>query len=161
MFGTEPVLGTRVWREARFWSRVARAREEFEFGSRNARDIMRRTQRIIKPPSYLGYNSNSQLSVSNSSGFEVEHLLKSQDNNDRVNVTPTSNGRTGLTQAMQDLQIEDVLPETDPNLESHDEDIMMEAFGASLDKSTCLDHSTWTERWVKNVRLPKKTIHFA
>ena len=52
-FGTEPVLGTRVWREACFWSRVARAREEFEFGWRNARDIMRRTQRIIKPPSYL------------------------------------------------------------------------------------------------------------
>ena len=93
---------------------------------------MRRTQRIIKPPSYLGYNSDSQHSVSNTSG-----LLISQDNNDRVNVTPTSNGRTGLTQAMQDLQIENVLPETDPNLESHDEDIMMEAFGASLDK--CLD----------------------
>ena len=53
VFGTKPVLGTRVWREARFWSRVARAREEFEFGSRNARDIMRWTQRIIKPPSYL------------------------------------------------------------------------------------------------------------
>ena len=71
-------------------------------------------------------------------------------------MTPTSNGRTGLTQAMQDLQIEDVLPETDPNLESHDEGIMMEAFGASLDKSTCLDHSIWTERWVKNIRLPKR-----
>ena len=56
VFGTEPVLGIRVWREARFWSRVDRAREEFEFGSRNARDIMMRTQRIIKPPSYLGYN---------------------------------------------------------------------------------------------------------
>ena len=26
---------------------------------------------------------------------------------------------------MQDLQIENVLPETDPNLETHDEDIMM------------------------------------
>ena len=51
---------------------------------------------------------------------------------------------TGL--AMQDLQIEDVVPETDPNLKSHDEDIMMKAFGASLDKSTCLDHSIWTER---------------
>ena len=37
MFGTEPVLGTRVLRGACFWSRVARAREEFEFGSRNAR----------------------------------------------------------------------------------------------------------------------------
>ena len=37
VFGTESVLGTRVWRGARFWSRVARAREEFEFGSRNAR----------------------------------------------------------------------------------------------------------------------------
>ena len=124
VFGTEPVLGTRVWRGARFWSRVARAREEFEFGLRNARDIMRRTQRIIKPPSYPGYNSDSQLSVSNTSGFEVEDLLISQDNNDCVNVTPTSNGHTGLTQAMQDLQIEDVIPETDPNLESHDEDIM-------------------------------------
>ena len=156
MFGTEPVLGIRVWREARFWSRVARAREEFEFGSKTARDIMRRTQRIIKSPSYLGYNSDSQLSVSNTSGFEVEDLLKSQDNNDRVNVTPTSNDRTGLIQAMQDLQIEDVLPETDPNLDCHDEDIMMEAFGASLDKSTCLDHSFWTERWVKSVRLPKR-----
>ena len=130
-----------VWRGARFWSRVARAREEFEFGSRNARDILRRTQRMIKPPSFLGYNSDSQLSVSNTSGFEVEDLLISQDNNDRVNVTPTSNGRTGLTQAMQDLQIEDLLPEIDPNLESHNEDIMMEAFGASLDKSTCLDHT--------------------
>ena len=54
MIGTEPVLRTRVWREARFWSRVARAREEFEFDSRNDGDIMRRTQRIIKPPSYLG-----------------------------------------------------------------------------------------------------------
>ena len=95
---------------------------------------MRRTQRIITPPGYLRYNSDSQLSVS----------------------TPTSNGRTGLTQAMQDLQIEDVLPETDPNLESQDEHIMMEAFGASLDKSTCLDHSIWTERWVKSVRLPKR-----
>ena len=155
VFGTEPVLGTRVWRGTRFWSRVALAREEVKFGSRNARDIMRRTQRVIKPPSYLGYNSDSQLSVSNTSGFEVEDLLKSQDNNDRVNVTPTSNGRTGLTQAMQDLQIEDVLSKTDPNLESHDEDIMIEAFGASLvDKSTCLDHSIWTERWVKCVRLP-------
>ena len=41
------------------------------------------------------------------------------------------------------MQIEDVLPETNPNLERHDEDIMMEAFGASLDKSTCLDHSIW------------------
>ena len=152
----EPVLGIRVWREARFWSREARAREEFEFGSRNARDIMRRTQRIIKPPSYLGYNSDSQLSVSNTSGFEVEDLLISQDNNDRVNVTPTSNGRTGLTQAMQDLQTENVLPETDPNLEKHYEDIMMEAFGASLDKSTCIDHSIWTERWVKSVQLPKR-----
>ena len=49
-----------------------------------------------------------------------------------------------------------MLPETDPNLESHDEDIMMETFGASLDKSTCLDHSIWTERWVKSVRLPKR-----
>ena len=97
-------------------------------------DVMRRTQRNITPPGYLGYNSDSQLSVS----------------------TPTSNGRTGLTQAMQDLQIEDVLPETDPNLESQDEHIMMEAFGASLDKSTCLDHSIWTERWVKSVRLPKR-----
>ena len=135
---------------------MARAREEFEFGSRNARDIMRRTQRIIKLPSYPGYNSDSQLSVSNTSGFEVEDLLKSQDNNDRVNVTPTSNGRTELTQAMQDLQIENVLPETDPNLESHDEDIIIEAFGASLDKSTCLDHSIWTERWVKSVLLPKR-----
>ena len=140
MFGTEPVLGNRVWREARFWSRVARARKEFEFNSRNARDIMRRTQRVIKLPSYLGYNSDSQLTVSNTSGFEVEDLLISQDNNDRVNVIPTSNGHTGLTQAMQDLQIESVPPETDPNLESLDEDIMMEAFGASLDKSTCLDH---------------------
>ena len=56
---------------------------------------------------------------------------------------------------MRGLQIEDVLTETDPNLESHDEDIMMEAFGASLDKSTCLDYSIWTERWVKSVRLPK------
>ena len=37
MFGTEPVLGTRVWRGACFWSRVARAREEFKFGWRNAR----------------------------------------------------------------------------------------------------------------------------
>ena len=135
---------------------MARAREEFEFGSRNAHDIMRRTQRIIKSPSYLGYNSDAQLSVSNTSGFEVEDLLISQDNIDRVNVTPTSNGRTGLTQAMQDLQIEDVLPETDPNLESHDEDIMMEAFGASLDKPICLDHSIGTERWVKSVRLPKR-----
>ena len=63
----------------------------------------------------------------------MEDLLISQDNNDRVNVTPTSNGRTALTQAMQDLQIENVLPETDPNLENNDEDIMMEAFGASLD----------------------------
>ena len=125
MFGTQPVLGIRVWREARFWSRVARARKEFKFASRNARDIMRRTQRIIKPPSYLGFNSDSQLSVSITSGFEVEDLLISQDNNDRFNVTPTSNGRTGLTQAMQDLQIENVLPETDTNLESHDEDIMM------------------------------------
>ena len=51
VFGTEPVLGTRVWRGARFSSRVARIREVFEFGSRNARDFMRRTQRIIKPPS--------------------------------------------------------------------------------------------------------------
>ena len=134
---------------------MARAREEFEFSSRNARDIMRRTQRVIKPPTYLGYNSDSQLTVSNTSGFEVEGLLVSQDNNDRVNVTPTSNGLTGLIQAMRDQQIENVLPETDPNLESHDEDIMMEAFGASLDKSTGLDHSTWTERWVKSVRLPK------
>ena len=117
---------------------------------------MRRTQRIIKPPSYLGYNSDSQLSGSNTSEFEVEALLISQDNNERVNVKPTSNGRTGLTQAMQDLQIEDVLPQTDPNLESHDEDIMMEASGASLDKSTCLDLSIWTERWVKSVRLPKR-----
>ena len=75
VFGTEPVLGTRVWRGARFWSTVARALEEFEFGSRNARDIMRRTQRIMKPPSYLGYNSDSQLNVSNTSGFEVEDLL--------------------------------------------------------------------------------------
>ena len=49
-----------------------------------------------------------------------------------------------------------MLPETDPNLESHDEDIMIEAFGASLDKSTCLDYSIWTERWVKSVRLPKR-----
>ena len=57
---------------------------------------------------------------------------------------------------MQDLQKEDVLPETDPNLESHDENIMMEAFGASLDNSICLDHSIWTERWVKSVRLPKR-----
>ena len=55
---------------------------------------------------------------------------------------------------MQDLQIEDVIPEIDPNLESHDEDIMMEAFGAALDNSTSLDHSIWTERWVKSVRLP-------
>ena len=149
VFGTEPVLGTRVWRGARFW-------EEFEFGSRNARDIMRRTQRIIKPPSYLWYNSDSQLSVSNTSEFEVEDLLISQNNNDRVNVPTTSDGRAGLTQAMQNLQIEDMLPETDPNLESHDEEIMMEAFGASLDKSTCLDHSIWTERWVKSVRLPKR-----
>ena len=86
----------------------------------------------------------------------MEDLLISQDNNDRVNVTPTSNGRTGLNQAMQDLQIEYVLPETDPNLESHDEDIMMEPFGALLDKSICLDHSIWTERWVKSVRLPKR-----
>ena len=117
---------------------------------------MRRTLRIIKPPSYLGYNSVSRLSVSSTSGFEVEDLLISQDNNDCVNVTPTSNGCTGLTQAMQDLQIEDVLPETDPNLESHDEDIMMEAFGASLDTSNCLDHSIWTERWAKSVRLPKR-----
>ena len=117
---------------------------------------MRRTQRIIKPPSCLGYNSDSQLNVSNTSRFEVEDLLISQDNNDRVNVTPTSNGRTRLTQAMQDLQIENVLPKTDPNLESHDEDIMMEAFGALLDKSTCLDHSIWTERCVKSVRLPKR-----
>ena len=75
MFGTEPVLGTHVWRGARFWSREARAREEFEFGSRNSRDIMRRTQRIIKPPIYLGYSSGSQLSVSNTSGFELEDLL--------------------------------------------------------------------------------------
>ena len=135
---------------------MARAREEFEFGSRNDSDIMRRTQRIIKPPIYLGYNSDSQLSVSINSGFEVEDLLISQDNNDRVNVTPTSNGRKGLTQAMQYLQIEDVLPEPDPNLESHDEEKMMEAFGASLDKSTCLDHSIWTERWVKSVRVPKR-----
>ena len=119
-------------------------------------DIMRRTKRIIKSPSYLGYNCDSQLSVSNSSGFEVEDLLLSQDNNDRVNGTPTSNGRTGLTQVMQDLQVEDVLPETDPNLERHDEDIMMEAFDASLDKLTCLDRSIWTERWVKIVRLPKR-----
>ena len=124
---------------------------------------MRRTQRIIKPPSYLGYNSDSQRTVSNTSGFEVEDWLISQDNNDRVNVTPTSNGRTGLTQAMQDLQIEDVIPETDPNLESHDEDIMMEAFGASLDKSTSLDHSIWTERLVKSVilcvtLLPKRLV---
>ena len=160
VFGTEPVLGTRVWRGARFWSRVARAREEFEFGSRNAPDIIRQTQRIIKPPSYLGYNSDSQLSVSNTSGFEVEELLISQDNNDRVNVTPTSNGCTGLTQTMQDLHIEDVLPESDPNLESHDEDIMMEAFGASLDKSTCLDHSIWTERWVKKVYSCQKDLYF-
>ena len=86
----------------------------------------------------------------------MEDLLISQDKNDRVNVTPSSNSRTGLTQAMQDRQIEDVLPETGPNLESHDEDIMMEAFGASLDKSACLDHSIWSERWVKNVRLPKR-----
>ena len=110
VFGTEPWLGARVWRGARFWSRVARALEEFEFGSRNAREILRRTQRIIKPPSYLGYNSDSQLSVSNTSGFEVEVLSISQDNIERVNVTLTSNGRTGLNQAMQDLQIEDVLP---------------------------------------------------
>ena len=80
VFGTEPALGNRVWRGARFGSRVARAREEFEFGSRNARDLMRRTQKIIKPPCYLGYNSDSQLSVSDTSGFEVEDLLKSQDN---------------------------------------------------------------------------------
>ena len=139
---------------------MAHAREAFKFGSRNARDIMRRTQRIIKPLSYLGYNSDSQLSVSKTSGFEVDDFLISHDNNDRVNVTPTSNGRTGLTQAMQDLQIEDVLPENDPNLESHDEDIMMEAFGASLDKSTCLDPSIWTERWVKSVRLPKRLYSF-
>ena len=86
----------------------------------------------------------------------MEYWLISQDNNDRINVTPTSNGRTGLTQAMQDLQIENVLPETGPNLESHDEVMIMEAFGASLDKSTCLDHSIWTERWVKSVRLPKR-----
>ena len=86
----------------------------------------------------------------------MEDLFLSQDNNDRGNVTPTRNGRTGLTQAMQDLRIEDVLPKTDPNVESHDEDIMMEAFGASPDKSTCLDHMIWTERWVKNVRLPKR-----
>ena len=86
---------------------MARAREEIEFGSRNARDIMRRTQRIIKPPSYLGYSSDSQLSYSNTSGFEKEDLLISQDNDDRVNFTPTSNGRTGLNQAMQELQIED------------------------------------------------------
>ena len=117
---------------------------------------MRRTQRIIIPPSYLGYNSDSQLSVSNTSGFEVEDLLISQDNNYRVNVTPTSNGRTGINQAMQNLQTESVLPETDPNLDSHDKDIMMEAFGASLDKSTCLDHPIWTERWVKSVGLPKR-----
>ena len=139
---------------------MAHAREAFKFVSRNARDIMRRTQRVIKPPSYLGHNSDSQLSVSNTSGFEVDDLLISHDNNDRVNVTPTSNGRTGRTQAMQDLQVEDVLPENDPNLESHDEDIMMEAFGASLDKSTCLDHSIWTERWVKSVRLPKRLYTF-
>ena len=37
-----------------FLEHMARAREEFEFGSRNTGDIMRRTQRIIKPPSYLG-----------------------------------------------------------------------------------------------------------
>ena len=117
---------------------------------------MWRTQRIIKPPSYLGIISDLQLSVSNTSGFEVEDLLISQDNNDRVKVTPTTNGRTGLTQAMQGLQIEDVLTQTDPNLESYNKDIMMEAFGASLDKSTCLDHSIWTERWVKSVRLPKE-----
>ena len=86
----------------------------------------------------------------------MEDLIISQDNDDRVNVTPTSNGRTGLTQAIQDLQMEDVLQETDPNLESRDKDIMMEAFGASLDKSTCLDLSIWTERWVKSVRLPKR-----
>ena len=86
----------------------------------------------------------------------MEDLLISQDDNDRVNVTSTSNGRTGLTQAMQDLQIENVLPETDPNLESHDEDKKMEAVGASFDKSTCFDHSIWTERWVKSVRLPKR-----
>ena len=49
-----------------------------------------------------------------------------------------------------------MLPETGPNLESHDEDIIMEAFGASLDKSTSLDHSIWTERWVESVRLPKR-----
>ena len=74
-----------------------------------------------------------------SSVFRISITQQSQ--NDRVNVTPSSNGRIGLTQAMQDLQIEDVLPETDPNLESYDEDIMMEAFGASLDKSTRLDHT--------------------
>ena len=135
---------------------MSRARKEFEFGSRNARDIMRRTQGIIKSPSYLGYNADSQLSVSNTSRLGVEDLLISQDNNDSVNVTPKSNGRTGLFQSMQDLQKEDVLPEPDPNLESHDEEIMMEAFGASLDKSTCLDHSIWTERWVKSVWLPKR-----
>ena len=143
-----------VWYRAGAWNSCLErssfleqsGREEFEFGSRNVRDIMRRTQRIIKLPRYLGYNSDSQLSVSNTSGFEAEDFLISQDNNDRVYVTSTSNGRTGLTQAMQDLQIENVLPETDPNLESHDEDIMMEAFGASLDKSTCLDHSIWVER---------------
>ena len=61
-----------------------------------------------------------------------------------------------LTQAMQDLQVEDVLLEADPNLESHDDDIMMEAFGASLDKSTCFDQSIWSERWVKKVGLPKR-----
>ena len=38
----------------------------------------------------------------------------------------------------------------------HDKDIIMEAFDASLDKSTCLDHSIWTERWVESVRLPKR-----
>ena len=86
----------------------------------------------------------------------MEDLLISQDHNDRVNVTPTSKGRTGLTQVMQDLQIEDVLPETDPNLKSHDEDIMTNALDASLDKSTCLDHSIWTERWVKKVGLLKR-----
>ena len=85
----------------------------------------------------------------------MEDLLISQYNNDRVNFTPTSNVRTGLTQAMQDLKIEDVLPETDPNLESHHEDVMMDLFDASLDKSTWLDHSIWTERWVESVRLPK------
>ena len=51
----------------------------------------------------------------------MEDLLISQDNNDCVNITPTSQGCTGLTQAMQDLQIEDVLPEIDPFLERHDD----------------------------------------